>query len=80
MVVVRGKTLYDLETVPVAPDGVAALAGEPVPDDEPVRRQLEARVRRSGRARHARGPEFAYTFNRFLGHLYIVRGLPRRSR
>ncbi len=26
------------------------------------------------------GRDVAYVFNRFLGHLYIVRGLPRRSR
>ena len=26
------------------------------------------------------GRDVAYTFNRFLGHLYILRGLPTRSR
>jgi hypothetical protein len=26
------------------------------------------------------GRDVAYTFNRFLGHLYIVRGLPGRPR
>jgi hypothetical protein len=41
MLVLRGETLYDLETAPDVPDGVAAIAGEPVRDDEPVRREPE---------------------------------------
>jgi len=41
MLVLRGEMLYDLEASPDAPDGVSAIAGEQVRDDEPVRREAE---------------------------------------
>ncbi len=34
MLVLRGEMLYDLEASPDAPDGVSAIAGEQVRDDE----------------------------------------------
>ena len=42
MLVLRGEMLYDLEAVArVLLDGVAPIAGEPVRDDEPMRRNSE---------------------------------------
>jgi hypothetical protein len=41
MLVVRGETLYDLETSPAAQDGVAPIAGAPEREDEPVRGEPE---------------------------------------
>jgi len=34
MLVLRGEMLYDLEASPDAPDGVSAIAGDPVRDEE----------------------------------------------
>ncbi|MGZ6133820.1 MAG: hypothetical protein ACXWK9_05145 [Myxococcaceae bacterium] len=36
MLVLRGEMLYDLEASPDTPDGVAAIAGDQVRDDEPL--------------------------------------------
>lgn len=36
MLVVRGEILYDLDTGPEAPDGVASMGGEQVREGEPV--------------------------------------------
>lgn len=42
MLVVRGGVLYDLETTQEPPEGVAAMAGEAVRDDDaPVERPAE---------------------------------------